>query len=328
MIVALILAQAMGFNSAPGVNVQAGGVAQGRARTLNCTGAASCSVAAGVATINVTAGTGGGASSAGVLGNIQTSDGAGGFATYAGGTCGYAIQSLDGSGVPTCLAAPVAGVDFAPATSGTAILKGNGAGGFTNAAAGSDYQAPLTFPLSTANGGTGSANGAATKLCGARLSVAAQTTGAISCTAAEIFFCIYNIAGYSGGGDIASFRFNGDSTAGNYQARWMVFSNATTPVLSAVNFTTGGNIQLGPTAITLGRSGMIKCSNFTSIRKVCRIEEAEESSSQATLPQLGLAHGEWFNTSSQITSIEMRTNGGSVTMAAGSSFICYGGTGP
>lgn len=38
------------------------------------------------------------------------------------------------------LAAAVSGTDYAPATSGTAILKGNGSGGFSSASAGTDYQ--------------------------------------------------------------------------------------------------------------------------------------------------------------------------------------------
>lgn len=38
--------------------------------------------------------------------------------------------------------AAVAGTDYAPATSGSAILKGNGSGGFSSATAGTDYLAP------------------------------------------------------------------------------------------------------------------------------------------------------------------------------------------
>lgn len=48
---------------------------------------------------------------------------------------------LKGDG--TAISAAVSGTDYAPATSGTAILKGNGAGGFSSAAAGTDY-APAT----------------------------------------------------------------------------------------------------------------------------------------------------------------------------------------
>jgi hypothetical protein len=37
------------------------------------------------------------------------------------------------------------GTDYAPATSGSSVLKGNGSGGFSNASAGTDYEVPLTF---------------------------------------------------------------------------------------------------------------------------------------------------------------------------------------
>lgn len=48
-----------GFSTPPGVSIQDEGIAQGRARTLNCTGAGiTCSVAAGVATLNATGGGG------------------------------------------------------------------------------------------------------------------------------------------------------------------------------------------------------------------------------------------------------------------------------
>jgi hypothetical protein len=57
-------AQPFGFNPPPGVVIQDEGTAQGRARTLNCTGAGiSCTVSSGVATVNVP---GGGAGSANV----------------------------------------------------------------------------------------------------------------------------------------------------------------------------------------------------------------------------------------------------------------------
>lgn len=48
-------------------------------------------------------------------------------------------------------ATATSGLDYAPATSGSAILKGNGAGGFTSAVSGTDYYAPggaLGTPLS------------------------------------------------------------------------------------------------------------------------------------------------------------------------------------
>ena len=60
---------------------------------------------------------------------------------------------LKGNG--TAISAAVSGSDYAPATSGTSILKGNGAGGFSNATSGTDY-APATSGTSILYGdGTG-----------------------------------------------------------------------------------------------------------------------------------------------------------------------------
>jgi hypothetical protein len=277
------------------------------------------------------------------------------------------LKNTTGTGV---LSIGTSGTDYAPATSGSSLLKGNGAGGFSNAVAGTDYQAPLTFPLSLANGGTNTALTAAAgavvystatahahtavgtagqvltsqgasaptwttpaaggsgpaKLCGFRFASAAATSGAVTCTAAQVFYCLVNVTGY-GGGDVVSFRFNGDATATNYHARWIIFSNATTPVVSSTNFTTGGNIQLGPTSITTGRSILLGCSNDATHRKICSIQEQEEATAQTTFAQMSTGYGEWFNTTAQITSIEMRTNGGQ-TLTAGSGFVCYGGTPP
>jgi hypothetical protein len=51
------------------------------------------------------------------------------------------VGLLKGNG--TALSAAVSGTDYAPPTSGVSILKGNGAGGFSNAVSGTDY-APAT----------------------------------------------------------------------------------------------------------------------------------------------------------------------------------------
>lgn len=64
---------------------------------------------------------------------------------------------LKGNG--TAISAAVSGTDYAPATSGTAILKGNGSGGFSNAVSGTDY-APATSGTSIlyGNGSGGFSN--------------------------------------------------------------------------------------------------------------------------------------------------------------------------
>ena len=75
---------------------------------------------------------------------------------YAPATSGTAILKGNGSGG---FSSAVASTDYAPATSGTSILKANGAGGFTNAIPSTDY-APATSGTSIlyGNGSGGFSN--------------------------------------------------------------------------------------------------------------------------------------------------------------------------
>lgn len=66
------------------------------------------------------------------------------------------LKITTGTGVPSIA---VSGTDYAPATSGTSILKGNGSGGFSTATAGTDYIAP--YSSQTANYFFASPNGSA-----------------------------------------------------------------------------------------------------------------------------------------------------------------------
>lgn len=79
---------------------------------------------------------------------------------YAPATSGSSILKGNGAGA---FANAASGTDYAPATSGSSILKGNGAGGFSNAASGTDY-APATsgsVPLKgNGSGGTATASSA------------------------------------------------------------------------------------------------------------------------------------------------------------------------
>ena len=77
--ISLAVAQpSIGFDPPPGVVIQDEGTAQGRARTLNCSGAdITCSVSAGVATLNATGGAGGSFTGIEVevdFGSINTAD--------------------------------------------------------------------------------------------------------------------------------------------------------------------------------------------------------------------------------------------------------------
>lgn len=65
------------------------------------------------------------------------------------GTGGKTGKRATGSGIAKLasgvLGTATSGADYAPATSGSAILKGNGSGGFSSAAAGTDYLAPAAI---------------------------------------------------------------------------------------------------------------------------------------------------------------------------------------
>ncbi len=81
------------------------------------------------------------------------------------GTGGKTLKRATTTGVLKAssgvIAAAVSGTDYAPATSGTSILKGNGSGGFSSAASGTDY-APATSGSSILKGnGSGGFSNAA-----------------------------------------------------------------------------------------------------------------------------------------------------------------------
>lgn len=66
------------------------------------------------------------------------------------------------------------GTDYAPATSGTSILKGSGSGGFSNATAGTDYQVPITAGDVTTSGATSTIG--SNKVTNSMLSTVATST--------------------------------------------------------------------------------------------------------------------------------------------------------
>jgi len=68
---------------------------------------------------------------------------------YAPATSGSSILKGNGSGG---FSSATSGTDYAPATSGSSILKGNGSGGFSNAVADTDYQAPISLTTTGTSG--------------------------------------------------------------------------------------------------------------------------------------------------------------------------------
>lgn len=156
-----------------------------------------------------------------------------------------------------------------------------------------------------------------------RLSSSAVTTGVLTIPAREQLFLLCNIAGYSGGGDIASLRFNGD-TGTNYWDRHITSVQGGVVLVNTQNASTS-LIRLAGNAVTTGRSVTVSIMNLASVSKSVGISHVQTNTgAAATVGGLDIGGGEWVNTSAQITSIEMRTAGGSVTMPAGTGFTVFG----
>jgi hypothetical protein len=155
-----------------------------------------------------------------------------------------------------------------------------------------------------------------------RLGSAAVTTGVLTIPAREQLFLLCNIAGYSGG-DIASLRFNGD-TGANY---WDRHLTAAAGGVTLVNTQTASTtlIRLAGNAVTTGRSVAVSIMNLAAVSKSVAIAPVQTNTgTAATVGVMDIGGGEWVNTTAQITSIEMRTAGGSITLSAGSGFTVYG----
>ncbi len=85
-------------------------------------------------------------------------------------------------GTGTGITTATSGTDYAPATSGTSMLKGNGAGGFSAASAGTDY-APATSGTSLllGNGSGGFSAYAAHSCTGSQFVNGVSATGVLTC---------------------------------------------------------------------------------------------------------------------------------------------------
>lgn len=160
------------------------------------------------------------------------------------------------------------------------------------------------------------------KLGSIRLSGSAVTTGVLTIPAREQLYLLINIAGYSGG-DIASLRFNGDSST-NYWSRHITFA---TGGVTATDVPTASAslLRLAGNSVTTARTVTCSIINLASVSKSVAIQTLQTGTgAAATVGVLNIGGGEWVNTSAQITSIEMRTAGGSVTMPAGTGFTVFG----
>jgi hypothetical protein len=161
------------------------------------------------------------------------------------------------------------------------------------------------------------------------LGAPASSTSTVVIAAKDYLICRGRITGYGGAGDIAMYQFNTDTTAANYQTRYVVFSNAATPALTSVNFCSAGcsaaapGIPLGDAAITVGRNNEIECNNLATKPKVCNLRHSWESSSSTTFNSMAVGYAQWFNSAAQITQVRLATLNGQ-NMGTGSGFVCLG----
>ena len=148
-----------------------------------------------------------------------------------------------------------------------------------------------------------------------------QTSPAISFPPRDMLMVQVRVQGYSGG-DIASFRFNGD-TGANYWSRNISFAAGGVTATNAeqVSQTLA---RLHPTTTTQKRSSVHFINNQANTSKLGTTTAQTSSGSAATIPVLEFGGFEWVNTTAQITSITLLTAGGSITMPAGTGFVVFG----
>ena len=149
---------------------------------------------------------------------------------------------LKGNG--TAISAAVSGTDYAPATSGTSILYGNGAGGFSNVTIGSGVSFVSGTLSATGSGGT------ITSVTGtAPISSSGGTTPNISITQSSA-----TTSGYLSSTDWNT--FNNKQPSGTY----VTSVTATSPVLSSGGTTP--NISMG--AASSSTSGYLTSTDWTT----------------------------------------------------------------
>jgi hypothetical protein len=144
---------------------------------------------------------------------------------------------LKGNG--TAISAATSGTDYAPATSGTSILYGNGSGGFSNVTVGSG----LTFAAGTlAASGGGTVSSVAQSFTGGLISVAGSpitTSGTLALT----------VAGTSGGVPY----FSSGTT-------W-----ASSAALTQYGIVYGGGAGAAPATTAVGAAGQVLTSNGAGV---------------------------------------------------------------
>lgn len=117
-------------------------------------------------------------------------------------------------------------------------------------------------------------------------------------------------------------RFNGDTTAANYQSSWVNGTAAAPPVLSNIFTTAASAIRLSNLTVQ-EMAGLAIISNGAASAKTIKLLCFTLGSAVGTqsVHELG-GGGAWFNTTDQITDIRMMGTG--ANLGVGSGFAVFG----
>jgi len=154
---------------------------------------------------------------------------------------------------------------------------------------------------------------------------ALQTSGAITVSAFDELMIVVRIVSMSAATDTPNLRFNGD-TGTNYRARYISVATGTSTTLVNTPTASGTSVPLTPLAVSTSQVITAVVNNRLGTAKI-GIPAVATGIGSASGTQPGLVLGgnfEWVNTSAQITSVELRSSGGSVTFAADSGFQVFG----
>ncbi len=177
------------------------------------------------------------------------------------------------------------------------------------------YTSTGGFKQATANSGNW------VDLGGLELTGNAVTTGVLTIPAYDILRVSVRVTGYSGS-DITSLRFNADAGA-NYWSRYISSAAGGVTLVNTASVSQA-LARLFALGTTLQRSAIVLITNNAATSKVGIVSGQTSTGAAGTSGVLEFGGFEWVNTSAQITSIEMRTAGGSVTMPAGTGFAVEG----
>ncbi|MGH3540897.1 MAG: hypothetical protein ACRDTO_00755 [Mycobacterium sp.] len=152
---------------------------------------------------------------------------------------------------------------------------------------------------------------------------AAVSSGAITVPVYDELMIVARVVSLSAA-DIPALRFNAD-TGSNYRSRYIVQNATSGTTLTNVPTASTSVANLSGVSDAGARAITAVANNKTSLSKLGVVFGALGSGSASVQPKIDLAgHFEWVNTTAQMTSVELRSAGGSATFAIDSSVLILG----